>query len=738
MEQIKGGAGMGLGLYGGRIGIPADAGLPARIRLRELLSDGLEAPLLLLTAPVGYGKTQALADLCRAANARVLWLTLHPMDDSEQGLWAFLSQALGAPLSGAQDCIRALAASHAKRTLLVLDSAEQITDAGLFRALEQVVTARLEGVTLVLAGRVTPPMRLEQLAQDGLLHRIPSGALRLTAEEAGALLAAHGFPLPDAVLEQLLEATGGWPAALHRAALLLEREGYLPPELLLQRIRPGLLALLRQECFDGLAAPERLRQIAASLLPASHELPQDGLIEWDTAEGCRIHPLYRELLRQQLAALEPHRRAALHREAADALLSRQDIAGAAEQLLQAGEAERVPALLERHLSQLVRHNQYGRTLRLLDGVPESGRMRAVLAAVQCGDVLALPAHPPQLLRGLPPLLGGLSPLELCGPQENPQELCARLRQAEPHLRAALGPGAAGLALLCEAECLLSQNLDAARQAAQRAALLGQAGGGEDILLGAQLVLLLAVLLEGEAEAALAIADGAEEELADRPSPLAQEQLVLLRCTALLGTGQSEPAMELLQRQFASAPCRRMAERLQLRLLLQQGRMAELEALLRTAPPPRSRPERLERLLLEALVSLELGDPQAGAQACEALALAQDSGLLHLPLSFGGQLIRLLAALQPQLPDALLSHLREGAARCAGATLSVGQTTAAPLTAREREVLALLCAGLPNRAIAQRLRLSGSTVKWYISQILMKLDVKNRTEAAIKAVREDLL
>ncbi|MFI6324295.1 response regulator [Nonomuraea sp. NPDC050556] len=61
-----------------------------------------------------------------------------------------------------------------------------------------------------------------------------------------------------------------------------------------------------------------------------------------------------------------------------------------------------------------------------------------------------------------------------------------------------------------------------------------------------------------------------------------------------------------------------------------------------------------------------------------------------------------------------------------------------LTDREREVLALLGAGMSNAEIARRLFIVEGTVKAYVSAILTRLDVRNRVQAAIVAYEAGLV
>jgi DNA-binding NarL/FixJ family response regulator len=61
-----------------------------------------------------------------------------------------------------------------------------------------------------------------------------------------------------------------------------------------------------------------------------------------------------------------------------------------------------------------------------------------------------------------------------------------------------------------------------------------------------------------------------------------------------------------------------------------------------------------------------------------------------------------------------------------------------LTPREREVLALIARGMPNKLIARELEISEKTVKTHVGHVLAKLGVTDRTQAALQAVREGLV
>ena len=86
-----------------------------------------------------------------------------------------------------------------------------------------------------------------------------------------------------------------------------------------------------------------------------------------------------------------------------------------------------------------------------------------------------------------------------------------------------------------------------------------------------------------------------------------------------------------------------------------------------------------------------------------------------------------ALIDPAVAARLVETLEDG-----------GDERVEQLTPREREVLALIGRGLPNKRIADELGIAEKTVKVHVSHVLAKLGVDDRTQAALFAVREGLV
>lgn len=169
---------------------------------------------------------------------------------------------------------------------------------------------------------------------------------------------------------------------------------------------------------------------------------------------------------------------------------------------------------------------------------------------------------------------------------------------------------------------------------------------------------------------------------------------------------------------------------------------------------------LARDLLPDIILLDIDMPGGGLEAARRVAeelpvtriviltsSEEDDHLIHA-LKIGArayilkgvaarELIRILRAVwagesyvPPMLAASLLLEMREAQSQQTQSTGPLDE-----LTPRERQILEGLAAGLSNKEIGEQLFLSEKTVKHYMTNILQKLQVRNRVEAALLAQKE---
>jgi NarL family two-component system response regulator LiaR len=89
------------------------------------------------------------------------------------------------------------------------------------------------------------------------------------------------------------------------------------------------------------------------------------------------------------------------------------------------------------------------------------------------------------------------------------------------------------------------------------------------------------------------------------------------------------------------------------------------------------------------------------------------------------------------PNAAKQLMSAVAQKDSGSGAHSSQPVPGELTEREGEILGLIASGLSNREIAERLVISDKTVKTHVSNILSKLHLEDRTQAAIYALKHGL-
>lgn len=117
--------------------------------------------------------------------------------------------------------------------------------------------------------------------------------------------------------------------------------------------------------------------------------------------------------------------------------------------------------------------------------------------------------------------------------------------------------------------------------------------------------------------------------------------------------------------------------------------------------------------------------QAGALSCLLKDIDADGLADALRAAAKGE-----SMLHPRVAGHLMSALRSGVA-------SGGAKVLETLSARERDVLALMADGMSNAQIAAKLGIAEKTVKTHVSNVLAKLGVADRTQAAVYAWKSGL-
>jgi LuxR family maltose regulon positive regulatory protein len=332
-----------------------------RPRLIQRLEQGRQRALILLSAPIGFGKSTLLADWLAARAIPVAWLSLEPQDNEPERFLSYLLAALQTydphlntarqvlhhplhpPLMEAvltlliNDLLRGRANGQ-EDFVLVLDSYQVITDASIHQALSFLLEHLPPHMHLVLSTREDPTLPLAHLRGRDDMLEVRATDLRFTPEEAATFLTeVMGLPLSREESALLQAHTEGWITGLQLAALSLQSRDdpeafitefsgshhyvvdYLLKEVL-HRQSEAVQEFLLQTCIlDRLSAPlcDAVRGQGGSRVLLDYlERANLFLVALDDEQKWyRYHRLFAEALRQHLQQTVPTLVPELHQRA---------------------------------------------------------------------------------------------------------------------------------------------------------------------------------------------------------------------------------------------------------------------------------------------------------------------------------------------------------------------------------------------------------------------------------------
>jgi LuxR family maltose regulon positive regulatory protein len=257
------------------------------------------------------------------------------------------------------------------------------------------------------------------------------------------------------------------------------------------------------------------------------------------------------------------------------------------------------------------------------------------------------------------------------------------------------------------------------------------------------LLLKAILLLAKGDSQKALAEVETSHAFSRDfNPDTQARSMACHALIALAMGENSTARQWVERMPVDSDPNtfyRFIGLIRPRLLLAEGRNAEAATDLATRAEQAHQASwgyaRIAILTLQALAAETQG--AALPFLTEALQLSQPERFIRTFADTGEVLLPLLheAARKGILPGYIAQILK---AYDGAQGKSTSGPLVEPLSARELEVLRLVTAGMSNREIAQKLIISPGTVKTHVHNVCGKLGVRNRTEAATRAMELHLV
>lgn len=415
-----------------------------RPRLATLLGRAWDAPVTLVSAPAGFGKTTLITGWLsgqvtgrpsragRPDERPVAWVSLDERDHRSLSFWTYvltgLDRALPGSATGALTLLRSGQASvesvlagvvnelsvHDGDLVLVLDDYHLADGPDVAAGMTFLVEHLPPQLHLVLSTRADPALPLSRLRVRGQLVEIRAADLRFDSAEATAYLNdLNALGLSKGAVAALGARTEGWVAALQLAVLSLrdrtDAAGFIDrfagdDRFVVDYLVDEVLNRQPDDVRRFLLDTSILDRLTATLCEAVHAgAPGTGRAMLDLFERqnlflvplderrhwYRYHHLFGEVLRAHLRQERPTDVAALHGRASRWYAENGDVQAAVRHALDAGDATAAAELVELAIPDLRRDRRESVVRRWADDLPKDVACnRPVLAIGLVGGFMA--------------------------------------------------------------------------------------------------------------------------------------------------------------------------------------------------------------------------------------------------------------------------------------------------------------------------------------------------------------
>ncbi len=351
----------------------------ARERLLGLRPDPVEASVVTIIAPAGYGKSTLLHSWVEAADLPVVWLSLDRRDNDPVTLatsialailqaWPSaraIEEALETPMASIWSLLMPrLSAELTTRSpfIQVIDDIHEISEPECLDVVNSLALQVPAGSQLVIAGRAATGLDRPRLHLERRIVEIGVDQLRLSDDEARELLRTSGIEMTAEQGAQLNRACEGWVSGLllnvmGDSARAPSRQPSRGSDLLGQYIHSEVLSRMSPDEVDFLLQTSVLRELSAPLCDAVLERTGSAVLLGRLCDSnafmtrvqgdrCRYHDMFREALSAELNRMDPALVATLRGRAAEWYALHDDPVEAVSYAMESGDDDLTSRLIK--------------------------------------------------------------------------------------------------------------------------------------------------------------------------------------------------------------------------------------------------------------------------------------------------------------------------------------------------------------------------------------------------------
>jgi ATP/maltotriose-dependent transcriptional regulator MalT len=387
-------------------------------RPRLLAALGMDAGLVLVSAPAGYGKTTLLAAWSHTraqAGLSVAWYSLDPSDNDSISFGSYVVASLcqvlesSAGLAQVAELLRSspevdqqkvmsaiinAVATSDRQCLLILDDYHLVTALPVHQSLAFLLEHRPDNLQIAIGTRSDPPLPIAKLRAQGQVAEVRAADLRFTLDETAEFLNdVMQLALTADTVAALEARTEGWVAGLQLAALSLAGRSVDVDRIVtfqgnsrfvIQYLLDEVVSRQSEDVQEFLSATSVLERLCAPLCDALLGRPGSGqildrldranlfvVVLDEQAVWYRYHHLFREFLRTRLEKAQPERVALLHRRASEWHEARGNLREAIWHAIETRDWEYAAELVERHGMATLMHSEFSTVYDWCKAFPEA-------------------------------------------------------------------------------------------------------------------------------------------------------------------------------------------------------------------------------------------------------------------------------------------------------------------------------------------------------------------------------